>query len=140
MSGSVSSDDNAEPNLVPILDMVFQLITFFMLVINFKTASLDLMITLPVVGTARPIDAKGQIDLLVLNVNKDGELKIYGNLVSDVEGYIRNEGNESRKVARRTKPDVQRGDELPTTIVIRADKDTPFGKLNRVIKTCVEEG
>ena len=26
----------AEPNLTPILDMVFQLITFFMLVINFK--------------------------------------------------------------------------------------------------------
>ena len=29
----------AQPNLTPMLDMVFQLITFFMLVINFKSAA-----------------------------------------------------------------------------------------------------
>ena len=49
-----------KPNLTPILDMVFQLITFFMLVINFKSASMDLSLRLPVVGTAKPVDAKGQ--------------------------------------------------------------------------------
>ena len=42
MSAFLSSDNRAEPNLTPILDMVFQLITFFMLVINFKTAAIDL--------------------------------------------------------------------------------------------------
>ena len=36
--------------------MVFQLITFFMLVINFKSAELDLTLKLPVVGSARPVD------------------------------------------------------------------------------------
>jgi biopolymer transport protein ExbD len=40
MSG-MSHASNAEPNLTPILDMVFQLITFFMLVINFKSAAMD---------------------------------------------------------------------------------------------------
>ena len=49
----------AQPNLTPLLDMVFQLITFFMLVINFKDASLDLSLKLPVVGSARPVDTKG---------------------------------------------------------------------------------
>ena len=42
MSASMSHSSSAEPNLTPILDMVFQLITFFMLVINFKTAAMDL--------------------------------------------------------------------------------------------------
>ncbi len=37
MSGSLATAANAEPNLTPMLDMVFQLVTFFMLVINFKS-------------------------------------------------------------------------------------------------------
>ncbi len=32
----------AEPDWTPMLDMVFQLVTFFMLVINFKAANMDL--------------------------------------------------------------------------------------------------
>ena len=48
------------PNLTPILDMVFQLITFFMLVINFKAGQMDLSLKLPVVGSARPVDTKGR--------------------------------------------------------------------------------
>ena len=32
------------------------------------------------------------------------------------------------------------GNELPTTVVIRADRATPFGKLNRVIKACQDNG
>ena len=47
MSASLRQKSKAEPNLTPILDMVFQLITFFMLVINFKSASLDLSLRLP---------------------------------------------------------------------------------------------
>ena len=47
--------------------MVFQLITFFMLVINFKSAELDLTLKLPVVGSARPVNT-GAAPILVLNV------------------------------------------------------------------------
>ncbi len=70
MSGSLPGGGaKAEPNLTPILDMVFQLITFFMLVINFKAAELDLSLQLPVLGSAKPLpgDAKG-LKFLVLNV------------------------------------------------------------------------
>ncbi len=56
MSGSLDSAANAEPNLTPMLDMVFQLVTFFMLVINFKTAAMDLDLKLPVVGSARMVE------------------------------------------------------------------------------------
>ena len=58
--------------------MVFQLITFFMLVINFKEASLDQSLQLPVLGSARPVDTKGEEDLLVLNIDSEGRLKVYG--------------------------------------------------------------
>jgi len=68
MSGSVPGGLKAEPNLTPILDMVFQLITFFMLVINFKAAELDLSLRLPVIGSAKPPPESSKMKLLVLNV------------------------------------------------------------------------
>jgi biopolymer transport protein ExbD len=140
MSASMSHGASAEPNLTPILDMVFQLITFFMLVINFKTAAMDLDLKLPVVGSARPVDTQGQEDLLILNINSHGELRVYGQLVSDVKSYIASEAQASLLVARRNHAQIQAGDELPSTVVIRADKSTPFAMLNRTIETCQQHG
>src|SRR5918911_408991 len=100
------SHGGAEPNLTPILDMVFQLITFFMLVINFKTASMDLDLKLPVVGSAKPVDTQGQEDLLILNINAKGQLRVYGQLITDVATYIANEAQASLLVARRARPQI----------------------------------
>jgi hypothetical protein len=83
-------DRGAEPDLTPILDMVFQLITFFMLVINFQGAALDQKLQLPILGSARPLDTKGQEDLLVLNIAADGTLKVYG-FEREVGPYIAQE-------------------------------------------------
>ncbi len=74
MSASLPSTANAEPNLTPMLDMVFQLVTFFMLVINFKSSALDLNLKLPVVGSARMVDAAAR-DLIVLNLTAHGALR-----------------------------------------------------------------
>src|SRR5215475_2866769 len=100
MSGSMpGGGQKAEPNLTPILDMVFQLITFFMLVINFKAAAVDLNLKLPVVGSAQPTDSKNQGELLVLNIDAAGRLRIYGE-EQDVDQYIAKEG-EAAKVAAK---------------------------------------
>ena len=140
MSSSMSHGSSAEPNLTPILDMVFQLITFFMLVINFKAASMDLDLKLPVVGSARPVDnSGGKDDLLVLNINSEGKLKVYGQLIANVDGYIRQEAGASLLVARAANPNAK-ADDLPSIVVIRADKSTPFKMLNQVITTCQTHG
>ena len=62
MSASISTELKAEPNLTPLLDVVFQLITFFMLVINFSSENYDQRVRLPVAGSARPVeeDAAGR--------------------------------------------------------------------------------
>jgi biopolymer transport protein ExbD len=133
------SEERAEPNLTPVLDMVFQLITFFMLVINFKTASMDMSLKLPAVGSARPIEGKGQ-DLLVLNIDRRGVLRVYGSEVSDIPSYIKNEAQASLLSARRYNPELQPGDDLPSTVVIRADRETPFRLLYRIVVSCQENG
>ncbi len=139
MSASLMQKTKAEPNLTPILDMVFQLITFFMLVINFKSASLDLSLKLPIVGSARPVDTKGMEDLLILNITQEGKLIVYG-IPKDIESYIAGEAQATLLWARRTNPDLKFGDELPSMVVIRADEATPFNLLNRVIKACQDNG
>lgn len=135
MSASMSSEATAEPNLTPMLDMVFQLITFFMLVINFKGASMDLSLKLPVLGSARPLDTKGEADSIILNVDGEGKLKVLG-IPKDIKKYL---GNEAR-VAALKNPNYKAGDELATTVVIRADKAIPFKLLNEIITTCQNHG
>jgi biopolymer transport protein ExbD len=138
MSGSMNSEASAEPNLTPMLDLVFQLITFFMLVTNFKAASLDLNLKLPVVGSARPLETEGE-DLLILNIDSVGKLNVYG-VTQNIERYIKAEAKASRLTAKRLNPNFKADDDLPTTIVVRADKQTPFNLLNVVIKTCQDNG
>lgn len=132
--------DEGEPDMTAMLDMVFQLITFFMLVINFKAASMDLDLKLPVVGSARPVDTGGAKDLLVLNINKKGELKIFGNVKSDIENYIAGEAVASRLAAKKENRDFKDGDDLPDKVVVRADRAATFKMLNRVIKACQDNG
>jgi biopolymer transport protein ExbD len=132
-------ESEGRPNLTPILDMVFQLITFFMLVINFKSASLDLNLKLPVVGSAVPVDTKGQESLLILNIDNQGNLNVYGQQVS-VKAYIEREAKESFSEAKLRQPDIQPGQDLPTIVVIRADRTTPFKMLYNVIRECQTNG
>ena len=139
MSGSMSSDASAEPNLTPMLDLVFQLITFFMLVTNFKARDLDLSLKLPVVGSARPVDTQGTEELLVLNVDSEGILKVF-DIPREPVSYIAIEAKMSRAAAKRENPKFKPDDDLPTTVVIRADKKTSFSKLNLVIKACQDKG
>lgn len=138
MSASLHSGSHAEPNLTPILDMVFQLITFFMLVINFQSASLDMSLRLPVVGSARPVDVQSE-DLLVLNINLQGQVIVYGG-VKNAETYIKQEADFARSKLASAGKKIKEGEELPTTVVIRADQKTPFELLNKVLTDCQKNG
>jgi biopolymer transport protein ExbD len=91
-----------------------------------------------VVGSARPVDTQGLEDLLILNITEDGKLKVYGN-PQDIDNYIAAEAQATRW-ALRPKLDLKPGDELPSMVVIRADKTTPFKLLNRVIVACQDNG
>jgi len=136
MSGLELSE--GKPNLTPVLDMVFQLITFFMLVANFKAAAFDRSLTLPVVGSARPVEVQGERHI-VLNIDKEGDLRVYGRSMP-IKEYINTEMMVLALEQRRINADFVEGDELPVTVVIRADRATPFAKLNRVIRACQEKG
>ena len=129
----------AEPNLTPILDMVFQLITFFMLVINFKAASLDTSLQLPVIGRALPPVETGERDVLVLNITPQGKLRMYGE-VRDLEPCIAQEAKMTRQTAGGFSSKSGASGELPTTVIIRADRTTPYHFIHQVIQSCQAHG
>jgi biopolymer transport protein ExbD len=144
MSASMGSEIRAEPNLTPLLDVVFQLITFFMLVINFSTENYDQRVRLPVAESARPVEDAQQIaeDRLVLNIDHEGHLLINGE-VQPLHKAIQTIKHQADLVKLNLKVggvklDANGG--LPTTIVLRADKDTSFSSLNNLIKACQSNG
>jgi biopolymer transport protein ExbD len=132
---AMSSESYTQPNLTPLLDMVFQLVTFFMLMINFKEASVDRSLQLPVLGSARPVETKGEEDLLVLNIDSNGRLRAYG-AAPDVRSYVAGQAKQEEARMKARNKAFKTGDELASTVVIRADKTTPFRLLNDVIKVC----
>lgn len=134
---SQSSEGTAEPDLTPLLDMVFQLITFFMLVINFKGAALDQSLQLPVLGSARPLEWKGDYEPLMLNVDNEGRVKVFGAVVS-AEKFIADEAADLKKKLRASGESNPK--ELPVPVVLRADKGTRFHLVNHVIKLCQDNG
>ena len=144
MSASMSSETRAEPNLTPLLDVVFQLITFFMLVINFSNDNHDQRVKLPVAGTARPVDDPGKIseDRIVLNIDSMGRMLFNGKTYSTGEA-IEQIKMQAALVRRNIKVAGIKLDEsgsLPTRIVIRADRDMPFGSLYQIMTACQNNG
>ena len=128
---SLHSANQCEPNLVPILDMVFQLITFFMLVINFKAMDVDKELILPVVGAADPISQENQGDLLVLNVRSNGTIQVRGEIQPNLDLFLRGE-SKYVTVLRNVEPDKP----LPVTAILRVDRKVAFDTLMTVVDTC----
>jgi biopolymer transport protein ExbD len=143
VSGSTVDEIRAEPNLTPLLDVVFQLITFFMLCINFSQDNNDQRVRLPVAGSARPVEAsKADDDRLVLNIDRSGRLLLNGQAY-ETEGAIRQIDIQAQLVRLSAKTaglKLSEAEGLPTTIVLRADRDTHFSQLYRIITACQNKG
>ena len=142
MAGSVSGEISATPDLTPLLDVVFQLITFFMLVINFSSENYDQRVRLPVAGSARPLDkAQAAQDRLVLNIDRDGHL-LMGDVL-DTERALREIHFQAQLIKQNAEAagvKVNPAEGLPTTVVLRADRATAFSQLFRMITACQQEG
>jgi len=140
MSASMGTELRAEPNLTPLLDIVFQLITFFMLVINFSQENFDARIKLPVAGSARPQDdaAKLNDEKLVLNIDSQGNLIWNGQVLTAEQANqkIKFEAQIARQNIKTLRGKLVEGEALPARVVIRADRDTPFAPIFAMIKTC----
>ena len=145
--GGGGGGEGIEVNLIPMIDIVIQLITFFLMLINFDQSNSDERVHLPIADLAKPADM--EIDeMLILNVNRDGMVNMgLGDMVDAESDVFRTRMAQEAVLAKkhmtsaRKKVKVIAGrPELWTTILIRADKDVESGKVQRMIKICQDLG
>jgi len=124
----------AEPNLTPLLDLVLQLIMFFMISINFVNEEVNEEIQLPLSQAARPM-SKSEGEVLFMNLNKQGELAVPGREPMDLIGmkvYIRQQYKDAERLSKDGK--------VNTAVVIRADEMTNYDDVFKVMQACKEAG
>lgn len=136
MAGNVGGDA-PDVNLTPLLDLVLQLIMFFMITVNFvRVDQFSDAITLPVSQNATPLDNTAE-EYIFLNLDKDG--KLVGSLANfelDTPGklgvHLHREKQDIERIA------ANKGAAGPTKVVVvlRADQGVRYSKVWEVLESC----
>lgn len=138
---SHGSTDKCEPNFTPLLDLVLQLVMFFMISANFVMEQTSIEVKLPEAVSAKALD-KGAETIIFLNVNAQGQVLLPPvdqegeNSTLDnpaqVEGYMKRRAKIEQTKTKKDKPEA--------TLILRIDKQTPFDKSYPIMKACRNAG
>jgi biopolymer transport protein ExbD len=161
--GLVSEGSSAEPNLTPLLDVVLQLLMFFMMCVNFVREQVSEEVLLPDSVSAMPMD-KTENDFLFLNLMpfRAGDFRERGlrpEALAELQRKF-NEGDpcvkvlvagqdeykslrELRALLKQTYEDDERNTrdgKVRRAIIIRAHKDTDYEFVYDLLSTCKSVG
>jgi biopolymer transport protein ExbD len=128
---------DAEPattdiDMTPMIDIVFQLMTFFIFTLNFSEAEQDDRIQLPLSQLAKPVP--GPVEKpITLQVTNSSSVIYAGELVPilQIGGYL------EREKAMLVNAGRQPAD---ATVIVRADGRAKTGEVQEVVKICQEKG
>ncbi len=118
--------------MTPMIDMTFQLIAFFMVLLNFGESEMDARIRLPNSQLAKPPEARVE-DQIVLQLTSDDNV-IFGGEVLPISALDRQLRTERRYL------EIQGGNVADASIVLRADANAKTGVVQEVIQKCQENG
>jgi biopolymer transport protein ExbD len=121
----------AEGDMTPMIDMTFQLIAFFMVLINFSEGEQNMQINLPASELAIPPDKPFEFERTV-QITKNGTVLFSGDEVpiAGLGPLLARERVFLTTIRKAVASEV--------TIIIRADGATKVGQVQDVIKTCQE--
>ena len=135
--GGGGEDKIEEPNLTPLLDLVLQLVMFFMICANFVMEQINDTIKLPEATAARSLEAK-QNNILFLNINAKGHVLFNADVWTTpnaIESGLLAEYRIRDRVGKGGGPKAE-----DTLVIVRADKDSNFEQLYRVLRGCKKSG
>ena len=142
--------EKSEVNMTPMIDVVFLLLIFFMVVVDMTQKDLaDL--TLPIAITAEPDKSDDKDTRYIVNVDRQGviqykgksytlgELKQLLNRLKRIYGVYKDFGKPKpqRVEKHKSDPGGQYGSEL--FVLVRADKDTPWQHVQWIMTIMAEE-
>ena len=120
--------ETAEADMTPMIDMTFQLIAFFMVLINFTEADQNQAINLPSSELAKTPDFPPE-GPITLQVEKNGNV-LYGvqtardPRLKDLEGMLKKEYTVRNSMGKEPKA---------STVIIRGDKHAKTGRIQEVV-------
>lgn len=135
------SDATIATNLTPLLDVVLQLITFFMMLIHFgsKLEGETKSIRLPTTPAALP-GGDLALDRLVVAVDEAGRLLVEGSALDEASAAPWWVSQAKARREGQTAIGVEGADELSTLVVVRADKAASYGTVRRMLVAAQEAG
>jgi len=148
MSHAASADSGAmEPNLTPLLDLVLQILMFFMVTVNFASEQGHEDVALPRSQTARPMPKSGEKDPIFLT------LTITDKNTNEhrISGYVLGEGTLTGKPPPMTQAtarnwilgqyeDLKRYGEVTNAVIIRAQAEADYGQVYQLLRACSDAG
>ncbi len=127
-----SEDGILEADLTPMIDMTFQLIAFFMVLVNFSQTEADQKILLPESALAKPSDKPLEYPITI-QLRQDGVV-VYGGQelanMNRLRPYLVNE----RMILNGRDQSLS-----DATIIIRAHRLAKAGVVQELIQVCQEE-
>jgi len=124
--------DYVEIDYTPMIDMTFQLVAFFMILINFSEGEQDQRVQLPSSALAKPPDAPLEVPITIQLV-QDGRISMGDDKLYPTAESIRPLLSNEKYVLESQGRSIE-----DATIVIRAHKDVKTGQVQKVIKVCQE--
>jgi biopolymer transport protein ExbD len=127
-----SRGDSPEPDMTPMIDMVFQLIAFFMVLLNFGEGEVDARIKLPSSELAKPPEAP-LVSPLVLQLTDDDKVIFAGDTLAI-------SAMERPLITERRFIELKGEKVADATVILRADADAKTGIVQEVIQMCQDNG
>ncbi len=137
------STNAANPNLTPLLDIVLQLITFFMMLVHFgsRLEGSTRMVRLPLAPAALP-GSDLTFDRLSVVLDARGRLRV-GDQSLDEEAataWWAQQAKSRRSGLETLGAAGAAADELPTVVILRADRAASYGAVRRTLEIAQEKG
>jgi biopolymer transport protein ExbD len=121
-----------EPDMTPMIDMTFQLIAFFMVLLNFGESEMDARIKLPSSQLAKPPEERIE-DSVVLQLTSDDQVIFAGELLPIA-------ALDKKLAAERRYLELDGSNVADATVIVRADGDAKTGVVQEVIQKCQNNG
>jgi biopolymer transport protein ExbD len=118
------ADFRVSIELMPLIDMVFLLLIFFLVATTFHQEEREIQVALPYASSAGPISAN--LREIIINVDQEGEIIVGGRTIG---------ADELRElVEERVKLNPQQ------KVAVRGDRGTAYANVVRVLDICKAAG
>jgi biopolymer transport protein ExbD len=124
---------DADPDLTAMLDIVLQILMYFIVTANFIDQEKNPTLELPVAQVAKPLS--DDRDYLAISIDKDGKLLILGESAKDLD-TARIWLDEKAHYFKDQSPDKT----IRTAIKVRAHKDVDYDKVYEFMQLCKDKG